>query len=257
MWTCGQPTHFRFSHVDAAFADSDTPGRFGEKLQSSLIKDWYFHYVSYDKLKKRLKSDAESDEEPAAGEEREADGQSQSQTPSQTKDGTADGNEAVPSLKRKKEAKLGTVKHKQQPWTDEDEAAFVGQLEDDLERVYSFQNFKSGEIVRRIEDAQREVDRLVASADIQARQQPRSGQADAEVEEEFLLLEELLSDLIADVHDLAKFTQLNYTGFQKIIKKHDVSSSGAINAPILPFLSRDRLTCLNALPQLRNLHVGN
>ena len=30
---------------------------------------------------------------------------------------------------------------------------------------------------------------------------------------------------IADVHDLAKFTQLNYTGFQKIIKKHDVSFS--------------------------------
>lgn len=36
-----------------------------------------------------------------------------------------------------------------------------------------------------------------------------------------MLLEEDLSDVIADVHDLAKFTQLNYTGFQKIIKKHD------------------------------------
>lgn len=30
-----------------------------------------------------------------------------------------------------------------------------------------------------------------------------------------------MSDVIADVHDLAKFVQLNYTGFQKIIKKHD------------------------------------
>ena len=30
---------------------------------------------------------------------------------------------------------------------------------------------------------------------------------------------------IADVHDLAKFTQLNYTGFQKIIKKHDASDA--------------------------------
>ena len=37
-----------------------------------------------------------------------------------------------------------------------------------------------------------------------------------------MLLEEDLSEIIADVHDLAKFTQLNYTGFQKIIKKHDV-----------------------------------
>lgn len=38
------------------------------------------------------------------------------------------------------------------------------------------------------------------------------------------MLEEDLSDIIADVHDLAKFVQLNYTGFQKIIKKHDVST---------------------------------
>ena len=41
-----------------------------------------------------------------------------------------------------------------------------------------------------------------------------------------MLLEEDLSDIIADVHDLAKFTQLNYTGFQKIIKKHDVRIYG-------------------------------
>ena len=46
--------------------------------------------------------------------------------------------------------------------------------------------------------------------------------ADEPTEEDFMLLEEDLSDIIADVHDLAKFTQLNYTGFQKIIKKHDV-----------------------------------
>lgn len=45
---------------------------------------------------------------------------------------------------------------------------------------------------------------------------------DVPTEEDFMLLEEDLSDIIADVHDLAKFTQLNYTGFQKIIKKHDV-----------------------------------
>ena len=49
---------------------------------------------------------------------------------------------------------------------------------------------------------------------------------DMPTEDDFLLLEEDLSDIIADVHDLAKFTQLNYTGFQKIIKKHDVSYPG-------------------------------
>lgn len=52
-------------------------------------------------------------------------------------------------------------------------------------------------------------------------------------EEDFELLEEDLSDIIADVHDLAKFTQLNYTGFQKIIKKHDVCSTHPSDAYML------------------------
>ena len=55
------------------------------------------------------------------------------------------------------------------------------------------------------------------------RQQLQDGSSDidSELEEDFELLEVDLSDVIADVHDLAKYTQLNYTGFQKIIKKHD------------------------------------
>jgi SPX domain protein involved in polyphosphate accumulation/uncharacterized membrane protein YidH (DUF202 family) len=51
--------------------------------------------------------------------------------------------------------------------------------------------------------------------------QNRSEETDSDLEEDFELLEADLSDVIADVHDLAKYTQLNYTGFQKIIKKHD------------------------------------
>ncbi|KAG0136894.1 putative vacuolar transporter chaperone (Vtc4) [Tuber indicum] len=59
-------------------------------------------------------------------------------------------------------------------------------------------------------------------------------------EEDFELLEEDLSDIIADVHDLAKFTQLNYTGFQKIIKKHDKQTGW----PLRPIFSAR----LNAKP---------
>lgn len=40
-------------------------------------------------------------------------------------------------------------------------------------------------------------------------------------EERFMELEERLAVIIADVHDLALFTKLNYTGFHKIVKKHD------------------------------------
>jgi len=31
-----------------------------------------------------------------------------------------------------------------------------------------------------------------------------------------MMLEQDLGDIIADVHDLAKFVQVNYTGFQKL-----------------------------------------
>ena len=45
------------------------------------------------------------------------------------------------------------------------------------------------------------------------------------VEERFRELEEEVATLVADVHDLALFTKLNFTGFVKIIKKHDVGGS--------------------------------
>lgn len=42
-----------------------------------------------------------------------------------------------------------------------------------------------------------------------------------EIEERFKELEEEVAVLVADVHDLALFTKLNFTGFVKIVKKHD------------------------------------
>jgi SPX domain protein involved in polyphosphate accumulation len=75
------------------------------------------------------------------------------------------------------------------------------------------------EISRRITVSEREV------RDVVNRLNERGLGQDGPSEEEFMLLEEDLSDVIADVHDLAKFVQLNYTGFYKIIKKHDVGGS--------------------------------
>jgi len=152
--------------------------RFGQQLRSSLIKDWYYYYISYDELKKSLRTDFEH--EPLV----------------RTNSGS----------KRKK-------------WSEEDEQRFVNQLEQELDKVFTFQKVKSQEIIRRIQSSEKEVSQVIARAE--AAQRDAQAQADAPTEDEFLLLEEDLSDIIADVHDLAKFTQLNYTGFQKIIKKHD------------------------------------
>lgn len=50
-----------------------------------------------------------------------------------------------------------------------------------------------------------------------------SGMGEDEVEDRFREFEDEVAVLVADVHDLALFTKLNFTGFQKIVKKHDVS----------------------------------
>ena len=100
-------------------------------------------------------------------------------------------------------------------WDEKSEQSFVEQLEKELDKVYTFQRVKAEEIIRRIAASEKEVNDAVA----RAQQEPQNSD---NFEEDFDLLEEDLSDIIADVHELAKFTQLNYTGFQKIIKKHDV-----------------------------------
>jgi SPX domain protein involved in polyphosphate accumulation len=155
-------------------------------LKTSLLKDYYYYYIAYDDLKNALKPPYE--DEPSAQE---------------------------PHPRRR-------------PWTEDDEESFVALLEAELDKVFTFQRVKSGEIVRRIQVSEKEVDDVLARLDHAGPQKlSPSGmgggtEGDGPTEEDFMLLEEDLSDIIADVHDLAKFTQLNYTGFQKIIKKHDV-----------------------------------
>ena len=106
-------------------------------------------------------------------------------------------------------------------WDEKSEQSFVEQLEKELDKVYSFVRVKSEEIIRRIAASEKEVNTAVTRSQEHLQSQ-QGGQNGDPFEEDFDLLEEDLSDVIADVHDLAKFTQLNYTGFQKIIKKHDV-----------------------------------
>jgi SPX domain protein involved in polyphosphate accumulation len=106
----------------------------------------------------------------------------------------------------------------QSTWTDEDEERFVNELESELDKVFTFQKVKSHEIVLRIKATEAEVYAVVA-------QENAPGHRPSEAQYE--LLESELSDIISDVDDLADFTRLNYTGFNKIIKKHDVCLLGS------------------------------
>lgn len=99
-------------------------------------------------------------------------------------------------------------------WTNEYEEEFLAALEQELDKVYSFTKVKNTEVNRRIKELEKFVHEVVdALQNEQNTNQPQ--------EQDFEDLESELSDIIADVHDLAKFTRLNYTGFQKILKKHD------------------------------------
>jgi SPX domain protein involved in polyphosphate accumulation/uncharacterized membrane protein YidH (DUF202 family) len=110
----------------------------------------------------------------------------------------------------KQELKQG-LKGNGNKWSNELEESFLISLEAELDKVYTFTRVKSSEIARRIKDAEQQVNEVISQLDSE----------NPPFEQDFEDLEEELSDVIADVHDLAKFTRLNYTGFQKIIKKHD------------------------------------
>ncbi|KAF7117419.1 hypothetical protein CNMCM5793_006364 [Aspergillus hiratsukae] len=155
--------------------------KFGEHLRSSMIKEYYWYYIAYSDLKKALKTGYVSEPTPE------------------------------------------NPKPDRKPWTEDHEKAFVSLLESELDKVFNFQKLKSEEIVRRIQASEKDVADVVSRLDnaTDARRQSLRLSQPPPSDEDFLLLEQVLSDIIADVHDLAKFTQLNYTGFQKIIKKHD------------------------------------
>ena len=180
--------------------------KFGDQLRSSVIREYEWAYLDYDGLKAKLRNASGPlvSEAPApkrtSSNGKKAGKQADSKS---AKDDSANGNGN------------GNGVHLQyREWTEDDEADFVAALENELEKVHQKQQVKAIEIQRMIAVSEREVN------DVVNRLRER-GTGDGPSEEEFMLLEEDLSDIIADVHDLAKFVQVNYTGFYKIIKKHD------------------------------------
>ena len=134
-------------------------------------------------------------------------------------------------------------------WTQEAETAFLESLEVELDKVYTFCKVKHTEVVRRVREAQEQIQHTVSLLDTNT----------PPTELDFAILEEELSDIIADVHDLAKFSRLNYTGFQKIVKKHD-KNTGFILKPVFavrmdakPFFKENYDELVVKISQLYNI----
>ncbi|OAA54323.1 vacuolar transporter chaperone [Niveomyces insectorum RCEF 264] len=192
--------------------------KFGEQLRSSVIREYEWSYLNYDGLKAKLRAasgpvvgvDAGASSPATAAETSNATGK-KSGKPKKAEKGKKAGNNAASATC----AAAGDHQpHYRHEWTEDDEADFVTMLENELDKVHQKQQVKAIEIQRMIAASEREVN------DVVNRLRER-GTGPGPAEEEFMLLEEDLSDVIADVHDLAKFVQVNYTGFYKIIKKHD------------------------------------
>ncbi|EPX70998.1 vacuolar transporter chaperone complex subunit [Schizosaccharomyces octosporus yFS286] len=140
--------------------------KFGQLLKETLVREYQYSYVNYDKLKKEIKK-------------RNDDG----------------------------------------GWSEEDESDFVELLEKELDKVYSFQKAKSEETLERIRYCEEQTSDAIS----------RLNSSDAPpTDADFISLETELTDIMETVHDLAKFCELNYTAFYKIVKKHDKHTSWSL-----------------------------
>ncbi|KAG8733668.1 vacuolar transporter chaperone [Ceratobasidium sp. 423] len=131
-------------------------------------------------------------------------------------------------------------------WSSEDEDKFVAKLEAELEKIHEFQMTKASELGVRINNAERSVKTLVEQQDEDEEQEQRDiedGRAPVQpdraddagsddelddvlddeeddidaLEENFRQLEEEVATIVADVHDLALYTKLNFTGTMQVL----------------------------------------
>lgn len=89
-------------------------------------------------------------------------------------------------------------------WSEDDETSFVSVLDSELEKVYSFQT-------KTYESLSNRLDTLEKSINENSSITPEEGKGiEADVEE-----------ILEEAQQLDRFSRLNFTGFLKIVKKHD------------------------------------
>jgi len=94
------------------------------------------------------------------------------------------------------------------PWTTQDESDFIQLLDNELSKVHDFVNAKLAEIDARITYCERTIQTIQKNPSMSS-------------ETNYTIMDEALTEILFDVNDLAKFTRVNFVGFQKILKKHD------------------------------------
>lgn len=133
-------------------------------------------------------------------------------------------------------------------WNDNDESRFVEALDKELEKVYGFQIKEYNTLLERLSrlESQTNSEESIKNLD-----------ADA--------FQSVLEDLLSEAQELDNFYRLNYTGFVKIVKKHDklhpkypsVKSLLEVRLKELPFHSEELSPLLYRVSFLYNILRSN
>lgn len=92
-------------------------------------------------------------------------------------------------------------------WSESDESAFVEKLDSELEKVYSFQNQKYDALLNDVSNIEADLQEIKVQKNVDERQIKTYLRS--------------LDDLTEESKELERYSRLNYTGFIKIVKKHD------------------------------------
>ncbi|KAK9478967.1 VTC domain-containing protein [Lipomyces japonicus] len=114
-------------------------------------------------------------------------------------------------------SKSVAARHGPLTWTEKEESNFVTALDAELEKVYAFESHKYADLKDKL---------AAAEARIPAAQE-------SNLNTDFTAFEKELDSILAEAQELERFTRLNYTGFFKIVKKHDRRYSKYSVKPLL------------------------
>lgn len=89
-------------------------------------------------------------------------------------------------------------------FSEKDEASFVESLEHEIQKVFDFRDVKLGELIRHVQSLEERASSNIIIQD----------------EDDHILMEEI-ERITQEINKLSRFCRLNYTGFYKILKKHD------------------------------------
>ncbi|KAH7153246.1 VTC domain-containing protein [Dactylonectria macrodidyma] len=158
--------------------------RFGRTLRESVYPQWKDKYIDYTKLKSLLREDYSADDDA------------------------------------------------QQPWTASDEERFCDEIFNvQLDKVAQFQEQRMTALKQRVDSAFDKLKELApepapepatddADASASAKAEPPRPKGDISASR-LRALETELDDITNEVRELKKYSSINYTGFLKIVKKHD------------------------------------